>query len=750
MPSPSKKTREVSANDEVSGPGAHRGETDQIASLVHEIGTFVTSSLDARNTLIHLAAYLLHFSELSVCSIYRWDHEQRQMLGIAEKRQITWPQNTGPLYRLSSYPLLERVLQTGEPAAINPESDAEHPLLEKRGLWAGLVYPLYAGGDVIGLMRISSPYLRLTFDQAVQRNYQQILRRVAGWLTPEHLARTDSRLMEMVSTILDFSTDAVCSVLSWQEGSSDIRGVIEYGDLIWSHRHGPSYHLYDNPFAQKALRENRIVTIDRHNLNLPPTLSHQLDRWRVEELSFYPLYVRGKPVGLIELMGNRSQTIDAAPQFLVDYVGNQIGQTIYLSQLQEAERYGRAMSETLRKTTEALLILMGFEKTVQIILEQIQAELPYDQALVMVIEGDQMYAAAARGFPEEEYSSHETAYAYLDNSLIRDAIAHISPIILVDAHQFPESAELPAVRPSTRSWVGMPVSLGRKAAGLICLASNQANIYDSRDLDQIQAFATQIGVALESVRSLDELETDISSLQQAKAQMVRTMRLSAVGDLTTGIAHQINNPLTAILVETHLLMRQFESDTPHHATLASIQEAASRAGKVVQRMLDFARSSPFIQEPVDVNHSIQNAVTAAREQASPQLQFVLELAPALPLIYGSEEHLERVWKNLLSNARDALENSDSGIIIVTTRLDPGGQVAEIKVADNGVGIPVENLEKIFDPFFTTKEQGTGLGLSVCHDIVTRHGGTIRAESEKGRGTIVSVMLPIVSRVDSTE
>ena len=132
-----------------------------------------------------------------------------------------------------------------------------------------------------------------------------------------------------------------------------------------------------------------------------------------------------------------------------------------------------------------------------------------------------------------------------------------------------------------------------------------------------------------------------------------------------------------------------------------------------------------------------------KSQIEPHIaRLSVDLSPELPLIEGSKEHLEDVWLNLLLNARDAIIDSNIGEIKVTTRASAEGDSIEVVVKDNGKGILPDDMKHLFQPFFTTKEHGIGLGLSICQDLIDRHGGTIRAESKVGEGTTITVSLPV--------
>jgi C4-dicarboxylate-specific signal transduction histidine kinase len=148
---------------------------------------------------------------------------------------------------------------------------------------------------------------------------------------------------------------------------------------------------------------------------------------------------------------------------------------------------------------------------------------------------------------------------------------------------------------------------------------------------------------------------------------------------------------------------------------------------------------------LDINHSLQSSLSLIRAQLAPHItRLTVELAPGLPSIEASAEHLEDVWINLLLNARDAVKDQKDGMIRVTSRLHEAGNAIVVTIGDNGPGIPADFVGRVFEPFFTTKADGTGLGLSICHDVVTRHGGAIQVDSGPDRGTMFTITLPIVS------
>jgi PAS domain S-box-containing protein len=238
-------------------------------------------------------------------------------------------------------------------------------------------------------------------------------------------------------------------------------------------------------------------------------------------------------------------------------------------------------------------------------------------------------------------------------------------------------------------------------------------------------------------------EEDVTERQQLQASLAQSEKLAAVGQLAAGVAHEINNPLTTILANAQLLQRNLPSQAEElQEMVALIIQASDRASQAVQDLLDFARLERYELAPVDVNETIRRTVSLmGHELGSRSISLSFDPTPDLPAVNASADHLQGVWLNLLINAIDAIDPGPGTIHIKTAQV--GGTI-QVTVNDNGVGIPPEQISRIFEPFYTTKDpgRGTGLGLSVCHQIVTRHGGQIRVSSQPGEGTTISVNFPL--------
>lgn len=237
-------------------------------------------------------------------------------------------------------------------------------------------------------------------------------------------------------------------------------------------------------------------------------------------------------------------------------------------------------------------------------------------------------------------------------------------------------------------------------------------------------------------------EEDVTERLQLQASLAQSEKLAAVGQLAASVAHEINNPLTTILANAQLLQRMLPSEGGDIQEMVElIIQASDRASQAVRDLLNFTRREHYELAPTELNETIQRTLSLIdHELKSNSISLKYDPAPDLPLVNTSQDHLQGVWLNLLINAIDAIAPGPGEIWIATRGVAHNAQVT---VSDSGRGIPPEHIAHIFEPFYTTKGpgQGTGLGLSVCRQIVTRHGGQITVSSKLGEGTTFTVVLP---------
>jgi two-component system, NtrC family, sensor kinase len=248
----------------------------------------------------------------------------------------------------------------------------------------------------------------------------------------------------------------------------------------------------------------------------------------------------------------------------------------------------------------------------------------------------------------------------------------------------------------------------------------------------------------------ENIKRAYEDLKDAQEQIVQSEKLASLGKLAATIAHEINNPLAAVLTYIRLMIKlkdrkQFSSDRLDDITryLATMESETARCGEIVKNLLAFSRQSKINikrHRVADIIDRTLSLIAHDLEMKEIHLKKIIE--PDLPDVHCDFQQIQQALLNLMYNASDAMVQS--GTLTVTARRKAGAEkLLEVMVSDTGRGITDEDKEKIFDPFFTTKEEGknVGLGLSVVYGIITRHNGTIELESEAGKGSTFKVSLP---------
>ncbi len=241
------------------------------------------------------------------------------------------------------------------------------------------------------------------------------------------------------------------------------------------------------------------------------------------------------------------------------------------------------------------------------------------------------------------------------------------------------------------------------------------------------------------------LVKDIEQRRLMEEQLAQADKLASIGELSSGVAHEINNPLGIILGYTQLLLREEAKDSVRHADFKTIEKHVRNCKNIVEDLLSFARTSKPVRKTADVHKIIDDVLEFIQHHSGlEKIDIQKQYDPLLSPIILDEKKIRQVIMNLLMNARHAI--GDAGTIWTSTRLDKDRGKVFIRIKDTGHGIENKNLTRIFDPFFTTKPtgEGTGLGLSVSYGILKSHGGDISAKSEPGKGAEFIIELPASS------
>ncbi|MBI4550942.1 MAG: response regulator [Candidatus Latescibacteria bacterium] len=250
---------------------------------------------------------------------------------------------------------------------------------------------------------------------------------------------------------------------------------------------------------------------------------------------------------------------------------------------------------------------------------------------------------------------------------------------------------------------------------------------------------------VEAKTTEERLNRSLKELQETQARLVQSERLSAIGQLVSGVAHELNNPLAIILGYTQLILRMPEMSPRAIECLKKLEEATQRCQRIIHHLTIFAQKHKAEKRYLNVNDVIQSVLDVRADQLRlDQIEVVSKLAPQLLVVFADYQQLQQVFLSTINNAQEALLTRSAPGRMLRIETQRNEHTVVIRFIDNGPGVPASNLTRVFEPFFTTKEfgQGIGLGLSVCYGIIKEHQGDIEVSSTEGAGATFTITLPL--------
>ena len=332
------------------------------------------------------------------------------------------------------------------------------------------------------------------------------------------------------------------------------------------------------------------------------------------------------------------------------------------------------------------------------------------------------------------------------------------PVLVEDIEKDPRFARVSDPKYGGGSFICMPLRVGERIVGVVNLAKKESapgvpvQAFSAPDLQFLNALMTYTAYAVDNARLFEEARAAAQRLEEvvedqklrltlAQQQMLQAAKLSALGELVAGVAHELNNPLTVLLGTADMIEAQASEPVLEHVRL--MREAVNSAQSVVRGLLTFGRQMPLEKTRVDVAELTERVMALTfGELHVAEVKIHKDIAPGLPAVWADANQLQQVLVNLVTNARQAMADIEGQrrLQISVQRADPDR--VRIQVEDTGAGIPADILPKVFDPFVTTKRDGTGLGLSISYGIIREHGGALTVESTVGKGTTFTIDLPI--------
>jgi len=296
----------------------------------------------------------------------------------------------------------------------------------------------------------------------------------------------------------------------------------------------------------------------------------------------------------------------------------------------------------------------------------------------------------------------------------------------------------------------IPLVSKKKPVGVMCVSSHSEFRFSQDYVEFLTAIGNQIGVAIDNANLYENIKRAYQELTEAQEQVIQTEKLASLGKLAATIAHEINNPLAAVLTYVRLMrklmsLNRFGPERLEDISryLTTMESETARCGDIVKNLLAFSRQSKITIEDHSIEEIIDRTLTIiAHDLEMKEIRLYKEINPNLPKVRCDFRQIQQSLLNIMINASEAMKKG--GALTVKAQYSEDDTFLEVSIADTGCGIREEDMKDIFEPFFTTKEEakGIGLGLSVVYGIITRHNGSIEVKSELEKGSVFTVRLPI--------
>ena len=434
---------------------------------------------------------------------------------------------------------------------------------------------------------------------------------------------------------------------------------------------------------------------------------------------------------------------------------------------------------TLRDLIELTSRISDINELMDLVLEKGMSATGSKIGTVMLVreEGDGLEIVTTRGWTPNIVGPIDPA-----ETLAGRVIESGKPLLVTDIDSRKDlSRENDSSRYRSPSFLILPLGTRTSTIGAVCLSEKfNQDVYTQQDKDFLSVLLGQVGFAVENARLLKQerdtakrlagvVEQQNLQIRQARRQSFHAEKLSSVGQMIAGVAHELNNPLASILGRAEILIRS-KTDSPSgkkdeggdedRDELQTIFAETKRAQKIVRNLLSFAQLRTGVKSPINLNEVVENIVDLRRyELRNRDIDLSTDLDPALPITVADADRIQQLLLNLLNNSVQAMPSKGLRQIRIGTYRN--NDRIRFQISDTGHGIPKSVTERIFEPFFTTKpgRAHSGLGLTLSKEIIEEHGGEIEIETEEGRGTIVVFEFPVVepalrfekeSRFESTD
>lgn len=491
--------------------------------------------------------------------------------------------------------------------------------------------------------------------------------------------------------------------------------------------------VLDTAVSQLGFEDVHYVLADE---TLPAHSQHLFRQPQYTALNV-PIKIGDRVLGSLSAINPQTGNFSVTDQQLFETLANQAAVALENLRLIEVERQAHQTAELLRAAGLALTQTLDLDTILQTLLEYLNQLIPYDSAVILLKTPDgQLQTHAPRNT------------ATPPTVLVKQLLAQQTTIFIADTHQHPGWKTNTPVR----SWLGVPLIASGTCLGAYSLAHTAPHAFTIEHQRIAETVATQAALAIQNALLYQDLQEHIQVMEKTQNQLVLNEKMAAVGRLAASLAHEINNPIQAVLGCLTLAMEKLEDEKDLDAVdkyLSIVQSEMNRVSLIVRNMRDFYRPAAEKMLPTDLDTTLESVLKLVTKQLEHQrVQVEQKNSDVLPTILANENQLKQVFLNLVLNALDAMPGG--GTLKIETGLavmKPVGSMRSVPAvrivfANRGIPIPPERLPRIFEPFFTTKEHGSGLGLSISYGIIQAHNGEITVTSNARNGTTFTILLPV--------
>lgn len=485
--------------------------------------------------------------------------------------------------------------------------------------------------------------------------------------------------------------------------------------------------------------------------------------FKTQSILCVPLRVQNEAIGAIEMINKRDGAFTQDDRDLLEAVAAIASVALDNARLYTRTRDRAEELSVLNKFSRVLASTLDSDRLIKAALDQITERFrAAGVALMQEDEEPEKEEPAATARARMLHLVQGRFQGVYQNSSLRIPVRHSltgrvyserKPMLIADVQTDPrfflEANDHLAPRP--HAMMAVPLIVQDRVIGVLIVASQESDLYDEEDLQTLQAFAATLAVAMENARLYEDLQVLLRERERTQAMMIHTEKMAALGRLVASLAHEINNPLQAVLGCLTLAREELDEapvpicgDGEVSSYIDIAEGEIDRISEIVHRMRDFYRPARGGRRRTDVHEVLEKVLDLSTSQLERNSVVVhRDWDLDLPEIYATSDHLMQVFLNLLLNAVDAMP--EGGTLTIRTRRQredgerPG---VRIEFEDTGVGMEPEVISRIFEPFFTTKPKGSGLGLSISYSIIQAHEGEIHVASRPGQGTTFTLFLPV--------